>query len=309
MATEGLISQLGYLGIGVRDIAAWEDFGTEVVGYELAQKLADGTLYFRMDDYHHRFIVEPTGEDDLKYIGLMAPSVTALKEIQARLQAAGVEVEDGSPEECAYRKVVRFITFKDPDGLRVEVFNALDVNTPMPFHSSRPISGFHAGTLGLGHIGIAVKDIDTTETFYRDVLGFGISDYGIRQGPDGTELKMTFMHVNPREHSVVIANAPNPRRLGHWMTQVEGLDDVGITYDRVREKGIEVVTELGRHYNDQMVSFYMKSPSGFQVEYGFGGQEIDPETWEVKLGTPGSVWGHSGRAQQDRERRMGAAYP
>ena len=193
--------------------------------------------------------------------------------------------------------------------MRVEVFNALDVNTPTPFHSPQPVTGFHAGDLGLGHIGIAVRDIDVTERFYSEVLGFGISDYQIREGSDGVTMKMTFMHINPREHSIVIANTPNPRRLGHWMTQLETLDDVGLGYDRVMEKGIEVVTQLGRHYNDQMVSFYMKSPSGFQVEYGWGGREIDVDKWSVQLRSPGSVWGHSGRAQQDRDNRIAGIFP
>ena len=53
-----MISQFGYLGIGVSDIKAWEEFGQEVLGLQLQEKLEDGTLYLRQDEYHHRFIVE-----------------------------------------------------------------------------------------------------------------------------------------------------------------------------------------------------------------------------------------------------------
>ena len=29
---------------------------------------------------------------------------------------------------------------------------------------------------------------------------------------------------------------------------------------------------LGTHTNDRMTSFYVRTPSGFEIEYGFGGR-------------------------------------
>ncbi|MFY3807868.1 hypothetical protein ACOS9C_26750, partial [Escherichia coli] len=40
----------------------------------------------------------------------------------------------------------------------------------------------------------------------------------------------------------------------------------------------------------------METPSGFQLEYGFGGLRIDPDRWtEVRQGGRGgaSLWGHT----------------
>jgi len=288
----GMIAQLGYLGIGVKDIKAWEEFGINVLGLELAKKLEDGTLYLRQDEYHHRFIFEPTGEDDIKYAGWMVPTLDALNEVQARLQAAGVQVEEASSEECAYRKVVKMITFKDPDDLRVEVFYGLDVVVEHKFHSPRPISGFHAGNLGVGHIVVGTKNIDETERFYRDILGFKISDYQVTKRPDGSPSKMVFMHVNPRHHSMALGSSFGQRRLGHWMMQANTIDDVGFTYDLVQQKNVPIRTALGRHMNDHMLSFYMASPSGFAVEFGADGREVDDSTWVVQLHHVGSFWGH-----------------
>ena len=50
---------------------------------------------------------------------------------------------------------------------------------------------------------------------------------------------------------------------------------------------------LGRHSGDYVTSFYTWNPSGFMVEYGWGGQVIDDSTWkpfERKHGP--SLWGH-----------------
>ena len=52
---------------------------------------------------------------------------------------------------------------------------------------------------------------------------------------------------------------------------------------------------LGRHTNDHMVSFYMASPSGFEVEYGWGARTVDDSTWQVQQHTTGSMWGTAPR--------------
>ena len=49
---------------------------------------------------------------------------------------------------------------------------------------------------------------------------------------------------------------------------------------------------LGRHCNDQMISFYMKTPGGFDLEYGFGGLTVDWSKHAVFEATKVSQWGH-----------------
>ena len=46
-----------------------------------------------------------------------------------------------------------------------------------PFRPGRSISGFRTGPLGMGHVVLTVPSIDTRCAFYRDLLGFKISDY------------------------------------------------------------------------------------------------------------------------------------
>ena len=61
------VTQLGYLGIGVSDLARWEHFATDVLGLEANGSGADGSMFLRMDEYHHRFILQPKGADDLAF--------------------------------------------------------------------------------------------------------------------------------------------------------------------------------------------------------------------------------------------------
>jgi hypothetical protein len=78
------------------------------------------------------------------------------------------------------------------------------------------------------------------------------------------------------------------------MVELFSLDDVGQCYDLALtdpEKLIGVT--LGRHINDEVTSFYSNSPSGFMVEYGWGGRVIDVDNWHSEEVTWGpSMWGH-----------------
>jgi hypothetical protein len=38
----------------------------------------------------------------------------------------------------------------------------------------------------------------------------------------------------------------------------------------------------------------MQTPSGFDIEYGFGGLQIDDETWQTTSYDKPSIWGHKG---------------
>ncbi len=235
-----------------------------------------------MDEYEYRFAVHPGGNDDVAYVGWQVSSEKQLHEIADQIKAAGVVVTQGDREEAKARRVEGLIKFDDPDGTPTEVFYGPPISFDNPFNSPRPISGFVTGELGLGHVVFFVQDLDRSVRFYRDVLGMSVSDF-IRH--------LAFFHCNPRHHSLALAEAQAPKRLNHFMLQLQSLNDVGATHDLCQDQGI-VVRGLGRHTNDHMTSFYLKTPSGFDVEWGWGAREVDDATWQVQRHEKGSMWGH-----------------
>ena len=77
------------------------------------------------------------------------------------------------------------------------------------------------------------------------------------------------------------------------MVELYSFDDVGQGYDIALGEPERIATTLGRHPNDMVTSFYLRSPSGFMLEYGWGGREVDTATWEPTEVTVGpSLWGH-----------------
>lgn len=286
-----MISQLGYIGISASDLGRWEQFGAEILGAQLSGKDADGSLYFRIDEYHHRIVVHPGADDDIAYAGWMVATQPALREVRERLLAAGVAVRQATPEEIERRKVIDMISFEDPNGLRCEVCCGLRVSADRPFHSPRGISGFTAGDLGLGHIVLFARDLERSLDFYGRLLGFRVSDY-IDFKMAGKPVRMAFLHTNPRHHSAAFVQVDRPKKLAHFMLELTSLDDVCRTMYLCQEHGVPITSTLGRHSNDQVVSFYMQSPAGFEIEYGHGGRLVDDADWVVQYHQTPSMWGH-----------------
>ena len=299
------ISQLGYLGIGVSNMEEWEQFATDILGMQVSGRGADGSLFLRMDENHYRLAVHPTGKDDVAYLGWEVKDDETLREVADQVRAFGIDVTEGTQEEADARRVADLVTFTDPNGVANEVYYGPVVRFNDPFHSPRPISGFVTGEQGLGHAFLTVTDLDESVRFYREALGMKISDY-IYLSAGGSRRKAVFFHCNPRHHTMAIVAAPQaPKRLGHFMLQLGSIDDVGMTYYLVQDRGVPISSTLGRHTNDHMVSFYMKTPSGFDVEYGYGAREVNDATWQVATHEAASSWGH--RRQQPAPSQPAAA--
>ena len=214
----------------------------------------------------------------------------------ARLDNAGHKVAPGSRELADRRFVEDLIVFHDPAGNRIElVWNPQKAEDP--FTPGRPIDGFKTGPLGMGHAVLHVPDATALLPFYRDVLGFAVSDYGLKPVP------LYFFHVNGRHHSFAIVSSGNSG-FHHFMVEYHNLDDVGQGYDLACQKEDGIAYTLGRHTNDHMTSFYANSPSGFFVENGWGGRVIDPATWEPHETQCGpSFWGHDRLYLSEAERK------
>lgn len=287
------VRALGYIGIGARDLPAWERFATEVLGLAVSERGPDGTLFLRMDEYHYRIIVQPDERDDLAFMGWEVADEAALTALAAQLQAQGVEVRRGTKEECAARQVVGLIKFDDPNGIAEEAYYGPLLDYLTPFTSPRGVR-FETGVMGMGHVTMVVEDLQASLRFYQEGLGMRVSDWVQPQPERGaaSTLNLVFLHCNPRHHTLAFWEGKLPKRIHHFMLQTQTVDAVGQAYDLCQDRGIPIVMSLGRHTNDHMLSFYLGTPSGFAVEYGWGARTVDETTWTVQCHTTGSIWGH-----------------
>ena len=285
------VNQLGYIGFGVSDMNAWANFSTQVLGLQRADDDENALQRYRMDEYRNRVLVYQDDADDLGFLGWEVDSKQALYAMAEQLRAAGVQVTPASKEEAELRKVTELMRFEDVNGVTSELYYGAELAFEAPFHSPRTISGFVTGEQGIGHAVLSVEDLDASMRFYCDVLGMRESDY-ITISRGGMSFDIGFLHCNPRHHTIALAEGNRPKRLLHLMLQVDALDDVGSTYYLCQAENVPLASTMGRHTNDHMLSFYMQSPSGFEIEYGWGARTIDDATWKVQKHNVPSIWGH-----------------
>ncbi len=283
------VRSLGYMGFAVQDMAAWRSFMTSRLGLQEAGE-AGGEMRYRMDSRAWRIAVEPGDADDLAYAGYEVADAAEMVQMAERLQRAGVKVQTGDEALARRRGVLGLISFTDPFGLPLEIYYGPSEVFDQPFSSPAGVSGFRTGEQGLGHFVRCVPDPQKALAFYTEALGFRLSDViDIKAGPQMV-VPAYFLHCNGRHHTIALAPFPLPRRIHHFMIEANNLDDVGLAYDRIAADD-RITMTFGRHSNDHMVSFYAVTPSGFDVEFGWGARSVEAD-WTVVRHDAISVWGH-----------------
>jgi 3,4-dihydroxy-9,10-secoandrosta-1,3,5(10)-triene-9,17-dione 4,5-dioxygenase len=290
------IRSLGYLRIEATDMAKWREYGLKVLGMVEGKGADPDALYLRMDDFPARLVIFPGENDRLAQAGWEVANAGELQEIRERLEANGVPYKEGSKEQLAERRVDELVTFEDPSGNTLEVFHgvALEHRRVVSPYGHR----FVTGEQGLGHVVLSTHDDEAALRFYRDVLGFRLRDSMklppqlVGRPEDGDPAWLRFFGCNPRHHSLAFLPMPTPSGIVHLMVEVENTDDVGLCLDRANRRKVPMSATLGRHVNDLMLSFYMKTPGGFDVEFGCEGRQVDDDKWIARESTAVSLWGH-----------------
>lgn len=274
------IHSLGYVRLDAPDIKAWKTFGEDFLGMMRVDGNDPESLYFRIDHYPPRLVVTPAEEPALGALGFEVYNERDLAQLVNAVENEGIKVVAGTEAECAERRVTGFARFLDPGGNAVELFygpvlDHIRVHTPL-------VSSFVTGDMGMGHVIVTAEDAKAEFDFYQRVLGF------VERNTAGPTY---FMGCNPRHHTFGVAPRPGPGKLVHIMVEVAEIDDAGLALDRAADLNIPMMQTLGKHTNDQMLSFYVYSPEHYAIECGWQGLRIMGEepTYEI---TEGALWGH-----------------
>lgn len=282
--SESLLHSLGYVAVETSRPEDWAAFASGLLGMQIADRDASG-FALRTDARAMRLLVDRGPAERVAVMGWEVADGDALAILAARLSDAGHAVSPGTADLRDRRRAADLIVARDPLGNRLEFFHG-PAEAPAPFVPGRAISGFRTGRLGLGHVVLTARSADSVIPFYRDLLGFRLSDYALRPFP------AWFFHLNSRHHSFAVIGTGTDG-FHHLMVELNALDDVGQAYDLAQLEEGRVGVTLGRHSNDHMTSFYARSPSGFMVEYGWGGRSIDSASWEpFECDFGPSFWGH-----------------
>jgi 3,4-dihydroxy-9,10-secoandrosta-1,3,5(10)-triene-9,17-dione 4,5-dioxygenase len=287
------IKSLGYITVAATDIERWRQFAFGVLGFAEGKGSDPSALYLRMDERAARIIITPGDVDRVLAVGWEVRDHAGLEEVKSALDAAGVAVKELSQAEADERRVEEVITFEDPAGTTLEVFHGavLDHSPVVTPFGAR----FVTGPQGLGHVVVPAMDPNGLVDFYTRVLGFrSRGAFRVPAPPEFGPIRVRFLGINERHHSLAICPATKQDAPGvvHVMVEVDSLDAVGQALDRVNGEGFQLSSTLGRHTNDKMVSFYVRAPGDWDIEFGTDGMRVDETYYTAEEITADSYWGH-----------------
>jgi 2,3-dihydroxybiphenyl 1,2-dioxygenase len=289
-------AEVAYAVVGVQTPDEVGAFFDNIIG--LARGAVGTSTTWTNDDAALRVEVEQAETDDLVAVGIELADDQQLDATLARLSAQGFDTLTDAPEP-ATRQVRRLAAVAAPWGGTVELVVALR-RGERPALPLMP-GGFVTTGQGFGHVVVATTRFDESVQFLVEGLGMERSDRLISELAPGIELEVQFFHCNPRHHSIALARAPFelPQRLHHLMFETAEVDDVGAAFDRAFETGLDLPNGLGRHDNDGMFSFYVRSPAGFLVEVGHGARTVGADWDDDRVYDRISRWGHQPVAARD----------
>ncbi|MFG2517375.1 VOC family protein [Streptomyces sp. NPDC048584] len=274
------VRKLGHVGLNVTDVDAWTDLFSRTLGVGVTfDKIGEEDVaLLELDEFKYRLALYPSEENSTRELGWIVDSPAELERITRRLTAAGFTVQDGSADELVLRGATHLRWFTDPVGHRVELAVGESKVRSAP---ARPVDA-GPGVTGLGHFVLASPRLDELRELYESVLEFKLTDY---RSPG-----LYFLRCNRTHHSIALAQAETTA-IHHVEIEHGSIDDVGRAHDRAVAHGVPISISLGRHMNDKAISFYIRNPSGFHLEIGYGGIEVGDDWTPHDFGTS-DVWGH-----------------
>lgn len=285
-----MLKSLGYIGCESAHADDWNDLLINQIGLMRNDTLPNArAAHYRIDGAESRLTILPGATERLLYLGWDAGSKNDFERTITHLKATGLSIGDGEAGLASERRVADVAVFTGPDGVRHELFHQ-QKHAATSFASPFAKKGFKTGEEGLGHAVLASENRQQAAQWYQDILGFKLSDEIMWD-----DAEATFMHCNPRHHSLAVLNCcmgMQPGQLNHIMLEFNSLEDVGRAYDRVRAAGTPLALQIGQHINDKVVSFYLITPSGSAIELGYGGISVDDETWQPTTYSTPKIWGH-----------------
>ena len=286
------IQSLAYFVAQSTDLAKWKAYAEQILGAATAPG-PDRSLYLKLDGRKFRAVVVPGAEDRYFASGWDVAGKKDFDDTVAAIKQAGVAVTAGTDAEKQLRCVADLAVFADPSGNRHELSHGYN-GGEAPFKSPIGVSGFKTGVQGAGHTVLPSLQFDASLKFFREVLGFGLSDiFNFKPAPEAPNMRIYFLHAaSGRHHSLALAEMPMPSGCVHVMMEVTDKAEVDKANVRREQAGVKLMATMGQHENDKMTSFYMMTPGNFPLEYGWGGISVDPATWKTTETKQVSIWGH-----------------
>jgi catechol 2,3-dioxygenase-like lactoylglutathione lyase family enzyme len=203
-----------------------------------------------------------------------------LAAVQKSLRSNGIVASRKSGYTPAVSDVLSFV---DPKGTEIEIFTHSRIVAADPTPAGICV-------LKLGHLAFNVADIQQVVAFYRDVLGFRVSDW---RGDF-----FVFMRCGPDHHTVNFVSHGDHVKMHHIAFEVKDWSEIQRACDFLGKHNYHLVWGPGRHIIGHNVFIYHRNPDGQIMELYCELDQIkdeshgafDPKPWHQDCPQKPKVW-------------------
>ena len=241
------VTKLGYAGFNTPHMEAMQAYYTDVIGFTLEERGGDGAVYLSNALDHHTIALYLSTESGLRHMGFQIHSSQSLQEVSTNLRDQGIQVET---QTDAQPGISELLQLHDPEGNVVQLYAAIQP-ARHNFHGSGIVPQ------KLGHIALAVHDVQRTAEFYQNVLGFRVSDW--------IEDFFVFMRCGPDHHTVNFLKSKY-QKIHHIAYQLKDWAQVQQACDHLSRRHIPLLWGPGRHGAGHNIFTYHNNPDEQIVE-------------------------------------------
>ncbi|CDX32988.1 Glyoxalase/Bleomycin resistance protein [Mesorhizobium plurifarium] len=222
------------------------DHYTKILGLTLVER--DGKVaYLSTSGDHHSLVLREGSEARCEALGFQLPPTADIGEYENQIRAHGLKTERQADPQPSIKDA---IVFYDPKGTRIETFvQAVPAGVDFQRCGISPNK--------LGHVAFNVTDVQGVVGFYRDVLGFKVSDW---MGDF-----FAFMRCGPDHHTVNLVAGRNSK-MHHIAFELRDWSHIRDACDWLARDRIPLVWGPVRHGIGHNISIYYRNPDGQIIE-------------------------------------------
>ena len=280
------ILRLAHVDIQVTDLDLATAYYTGVMGMTVSARDAD-SVYLRCwdEDDHHSLRLRYSPRVGFDLMAYKVAHEDDLDDLENKIHRYGLPVQRlGRGEEVGQGESIRFET---PSGHVMELVHDVErVETargkvnPEPY-AAEGVPGPPSLILPprMDHLLVTAEEVGESTQFYRDVLGFRITE----QLLDGNGHQIgTWMERSHSPHDLAVVHGPNGG-LHHFAYWLDDWDDIRDAADVLAYNGIQLDVGPTRHGVTRGSTIYFFDPLGTRNEVFTGGYRPDPDfptiTW------------------------------
>lgn len=274
------VKRLGHITLTTPDVERQVDYFTRVLGLKLIVRDTRRAV-LSTPTCLEAVVLEHGAQAGVARLAMQVAPGSDLGELAERLSQEGIASErrtDVTPAVC------EAIAFQDPQGRGIEIFS--DYSFAPPISDADVIA-----PRKLGHVAFHTPDLGVTMAFYRDVLGFRLSDQRSNF--------FSFLRCSRDHHSLNFIQVGGHAGLHHMAFELRDQAEIGQACDAFARKNVKLIWGPLRHIIGHNIAIYHRNPDEQTVEL-FTDLDVihdedlgyfEPRPWHQDWPQRPKVWG------------------